>query len=244
MKKLTTLLVIMLFSAGITIAQTSEAYIDQSGAGKSDVFLTQSSGAYANIMQSGASATDNLVRGIGQLDAFSNASSLDIEQGSGFGTNAKGNEGNELRVMQFGSGHDLSLHQRNSGFAKVEQRGNNNSVSMSQFNDSHEADIYQSDRGNSVQFRQWKSGPSYADIDQTGRFNSVTGIGGSGNGLQQFGPNELYLNQSGNNNTLELLQDGIDNTMPANVANVGQFTNGNLAQVSQTGGNNNVNLTQ
>jgi hypothetical protein len=250
MKKLTILLVIMLFSAGMALAQSSEAYISQSGAATSDIFLTQSSGAFADIMQTGSASADNLVRGIGQLDAFSNASSMYVDQESGFGTNVKGNDGNELRIMQYGSGHEFRLDQHNSGFAKVEQRGANNSTDLQQYSGAQEADIYQSDRGNTVGLLQNEKSTvtgissSYANISQTGRFNTVEGNPAGPypwKGAQKGDGNELYLDQTGNNNTLQIYQFG-DGMM--NLVDLMQSTNGNLTQVSQTGGNNTLVLTQ
>jgi hypothetical protein len=239
MKKLTTLLVVLLFSAGAALAQSSEAYITQLDE-NNDAFLTQSDGAYATVTQE--TNGYNLLTGMGQQDAWSHSGILDLYQAHGWGTNAKGRSGNELKMMQYGKKNEIVAIQHNAGFAKMEQHGERNYAKIQQYLGPQELDLYQKNNGNSM-FLLQNRGSSYADVDQTGFRNSLEGIGAS-RGEQINGPNELYLLQKGNNNILRLLQDGIDSSMLPNYAKVDQFSNGNLAEVSQTGGNNNIVLTQ
>ena len=145
--------------------------------------------------------------------------------------------------MQYGQKNEILAIQHNSGFAKMEQRGKRNYAKLQQYLGPHELDLYQSNTGNSAILLQNEGGASYADVDQTGKRNSLEGICGA-RAEQLSGPNELYLTQSGSFNTVMLLQDGIDDTMLPNKATVLQQTNSNLAEISQTGGNNNIMLTQ
>ena len=240
MKKLTTLLVVLMFSAGTAFAQSSEAIITQVDE-NNDAYLTQSSGAYATVTQE--TNGYNLLTGMGQQDAWSHSGIIDLYQAHGWGTNAKGRDGNELKVMQYGQKNEILAIQHNSGFAKMEQRGKRNYAKLQQYLGPHELDLYQSNTGNSAILLQNEGGASYADVDQTGKRNSLEGICGA-RAEQLSGPNELYLTQSGSFNTVMLLQDGIDDTMLPNKATVLQQTNSNLAEISQTGGNNNIMLTQ
>jgi hypothetical protein len=123
-----------------------------------------------------------------------------------------------------------------------EQRGNRNYAKVQQYNGGPDAFIEQRGDRNRVQTLQTSGvSGSYMDVLQRGDRNTLKGVAGS-RAEQVNGDQTLYLDQIGNGNTLELLQDGL--TSGSNVATVSQLSNGNVTTLNQMGNGNNVVITQ
>ncbi len=234
MKKLTTLLVAMLFSAGMAFAQSNEAVVSQSGDDNTaDIeqvgdlnytSLSQADGATADIDQ--VSATESFVS-LSQVGA-SNATILQNNKNSVQGFNDQWNtpESNKL-ATQSGSGSTMEITQLSTwNQAYVDQFGDNNTMSVFQ------------DDGNSNVARLIQDGnDNVMDIDLIGGTNRIKGEQYSDGNMATVIVTGSHNNEF-NNGTSFVYQDGMQNT--ATVTVTGDF---NFYDISQIGSNNMANLS-
>ena len=231
MKKFLTLAFALVFSTGITFAQSNTATVAQNGDDLTK--LQQQSGSYADIEQV---AGVNRVVGISG-DFTQQNSDLEVFQDIAYG-----GAGNVVRGEQLGNRNEAYITQHNASFTQLEQRGNRNYAKVQQYNGGPDAFIEQRGDRNFVQTLQTSGvNGSFMDVLQRGNDNALTGISGP-RAEQVNGDQTLRLDQVGNGNTLEILQDGL--TSGSSIANVSQTGNGNLTTLTQMGGGNNAMVTQ
>jgi hypothetical protein len=231
MKKFLTLAFALVFTTGIAFGQSNTATIAQNGDDVTN--LQQQSGSYADIEQV---AGNNRV--VGLSGAFTQQNS-DLEV---FQDVAYGGAGNVVRGEQLGNNNEAYITQHNASFTQLEQRGNRNYAKVQQYNGGPDAFIEQRGNRNFVQTLQTSGvNGSFMDVLQRGNDNTLKGLTGS-RAEQVNGDQTLRLDQLGNNNTLEMLQDGL--TSGSNHATVSQMGNGNITTLTQMGSSNNATVTQ
>jgi len=243
MKKLTTLLVMLFFTAGMAIGQTqnNEATVDQLSVNNSEVSIDQQ----GTVNDATAYQNDG-----GNFD-------IDIQQTGSLheatATQQGPNGGMEMWIKQIGGDNNLANVTQNRGqnhWADILQEGSDNELTLTQDNTDTRAEVKQIGNLNIADLTQINkafNSLSNLDVTQDGddnyAFVNMEGIGEANNVriYQETNGNSAsvtqLLNVAGNNADLE--QIGLDNMMT-----VDQLSDYNTANLTQHGNDNTATVTQ
>lgn len=253
MKKILTLLVAFLFTAGLAFAQNNDANVTQTGnTNEAQIDQVVSIGATVNLSQtengSGSSFADidqtggaNFVN----LEQIGNNSATIDQDGkhtvAGF-SSAPGT-GLDYPAIQENTGGDqnvLNITQRNNfSQVRVDQIGSGNSIDvyqgggisnvarLNQLGDSNIMDVSLDGSINRVEIQQLGVGGHTANVDIVGEANNMTSTGSS------------YIYQDGQGHTSDVMITG-----DANYYNIYQTGVSNTANVTVNGSGNTALITQ
>lgn len=252
MKKLTTLLIAFMLTAGMAFAQSNTATSTSNGDYNTSTIEQDGSSNDATVTQSGTSNSAFIDQGIQGI-----TSNNDI-----------------ANINQVGTGNDAELLSRdgwggspNAVIYNVDQQGNYNYARARAFNAPAEGDIEQAGSHNSADLTQHTSDDMYTSLSQTGTYNwaVIEQVHGANNSVLQATMNgdynnldvtqtngawhKLVVDISGSSNTVTGTQDEHDSDQFISVNGIGNtydFYQGESsdAGVSISGNYNDVSLQQ
>ncbi|SHF32839.1 Curlin associated repeat-containing protein [Fodinibius roseus] len=274
MKKLTTLLFVLLFTSSLAFAQSNEATIDQNGDSHEATVTQTGSESEVIVDQDSHFGTGHLAEVTQQFGsenyAFvdqdqANSEAFVTQSGSENESRSKQAGYNELTVDQIGSGNVLGAYGNYSGTAYQKNgtgifSSDKNELSLTQVGTDHKAGVWQEHHAEAdiVQLGGIFGGNNKADVKQTGspeediNTAEIFQLGGDlVADINQNGEgNSSTVNSSGFHGKAWTTQTGTDHTSAINqtgswnTADVSQSSIGNSSTITQGGSHHSAGVTQ